>query len=50
MYGFDLAKLRAVGNRVGPTVAEVQELLEPDDYPADSTCNAFDKDQVVKAW
>ena len=25
-------------------------ILSPDDFPADSTCNAFDKDQVVKSW
>ena len=22
----------------------------PGDYPVDSTCNAFDRDQVIKAW
>jgi predicted TIM-barrel fold metal-dependent hydrolase len=50
VYGFDLDRLRAVGDRVGPTVAEVRVPLDPDDYPDDSTCNAFDKDQVVKSW
>jgi hypothetical protein len=24
--------------------------LDPADYPTDSTCNAFDAEQVVKAW
>jgi predicted TIM-barrel fold metal-dependent hydrolase len=50
VYGFDLPKLRPIGDRIGPTVAEVQVLLDPADYPADSTCNAFDRDQVVKSW
>ena len=50
VYGFDLGALRAVGDRVGPTVAEVQVPLDPSDYPVDSTCNAFDHEQVVKAW
>jgi hypothetical protein len=50
VYGFDLPKLRTIGDRVGPTVAEVQTPLAPDDFPADSTCNAFDRDQVVKSW
>src|SRR4029078_2760447 len=42
VYGFDLARLRAVGDRIGPTVAEVLVPLDPSDYPTDSTCNAFD--------
>jgi predicted TIM-barrel fold metal-dependent hydrolase len=50
VYGFDLAALREIGERIGPTVAEVQVPLDPGDYPADSTCNAFDHEQVIKAW
>ena len=50
VYGFDLAALRKVGDRIGPTVAEVSVPLDPADYPTDSTCNAFDAEQVVKAW
>src|SRR4029079_17001935 len=50
VYGFDLAALRKIGERVGPTVAEVLEPLDPADYPTDSTCNAFDAEQVIKAW
>ena len=50
VYGFDLAALREIGDRVGPTVAEVQVPLDPADYPTDSTCNAFDREQVIKAW
>ena len=50
LYGFDLDALRELGDRVGPTVAEVAVPLDPADYPTDSTCNAFDRDQVVKAW
>ena len=50
VYGFDLETLRAIGDMVGPTVAEVLVPLDPADYPGDSTCNAFDKEQIVKAW
>jgi hypothetical protein len=50
VYGFDLDALRTVGDRVGPTVGEVLEPLDPADYPKDSTCNAFDAEQIVKAW
>lgn len=50
VYGFDLPALRAVGARIGPSVAEVQVPLDPADYPADSSCNAFDPEQVIKAW
>jgi predicted TIM-barrel fold metal-dependent hydrolase len=50
VYGFDLEALRAVGNRIGPTVAEVATPLAVDDYPTDSTCNAFDRHQVLRSW
>jgi predicted TIM-barrel fold metal-dependent hydrolase len=50
VYPFDLPVLDEIGARVGPTVAEVQVPLLPADYPDDSTCNAFDHEQVVKAW
>jgi predicted TIM-barrel fold metal-dependent hydrolase len=50
VYGFDLDALREIGDRIGPTVAEVQVPLDPSEYPADSTCNAFDHEQVIKAW
>jgi len=50
VYRFDLPALRAIGDRVGPTVAEVAVPLDPADYPSDSTCNAFDAEQVIKAW
>lgn len=50
VYGFDLSSLRAIGDRVGPTVSELQKPLDPADYPTDSTCNAFDHEQVIKAW
>ena len=50
VYGFDLEMLRSIGDEVGPTVAEVLVPLDPADYPADSTCNAFDAEQIVKAW
>ena len=50
VYGFDLPALRAIGNEVGPTVSAVAVPLDPADYPTDSTCNAFDSEQVIKAW
>ena len=50
VYDFDLDALRAIGDRIGPTVAAVDEPLDPRDYPADSTCNAFDHEQVIKSW
>ena len=50
VYRFDLPALREIGDRVGPTVAEVAVPLDPTDYPSDSTCNAFDAEQVIKAW
>ena len=48
VYGFDLATLDAIAADVGPTVAEIAEpLLE---FPADSTCNAFDPHAIVRTW
>jgi predicted TIM-barrel fold metal-dependent hydrolase len=49
-YGFDLAQLRPLGEKIGPAVEEVAKRLPPDDYPSDSTCNAFDKAQVLRSW
>ncbi|MGZ4688155.1 MAG: amidohydrolase family protein [Acidimicrobiia bacterium] len=50
VYRFDLPELKQIGDRVGPTVADVQRPLDPSEYPLDSTCNAFDLEQVIKAW
>ena len=50
VYGFDLEALRPVGDRIGPTVAEVATPLAVEDYPTDSTCNAFDRHQVLRSW
>jgi predicted TIM-barrel fold metal-dependent hydrolase len=50
LFGFDLDALRPLADRVGPTVDEVRRPLSPDDYPKDSTCNAFDTAQVLRAW
>jgi len=50
LYGFDLEALRAVGDRIGPTVAEVAVPLEVEHFPTDSTCNAFDAHQVLRSW
>ena len=49
-FGFDLDRLRPLADEIGPTVDAVAEVLAPDDYPRDSTCNAFDKAQVLRAW
>ena len=49
-YGFDLDALRLVGQEIGPTVAEVATPLPVDEYPRDSTCNAFDRHQVLRSW
>jgi predicted TIM-barrel fold metal-dependent hydrolase len=50
VYPFDLAALEKIGNEIGPTVGDVLVPLDPADYPSDSTCNAFDAEQVIKAW
>ena len=49
-FGFDLDALRPIGDRVGPLVDEVARPLAVEDYPADSTCNAFDTAQVLRSW
>lgn len=50
LYGFDLEALRPLGDKIGPTVESVAEPLAAADYPTDSTCNAFDTAQVIRAW
>ena len=50
VYGFDLDALRKLGDEIGPTVAAVEQPIDPADYPADSSCNAFDYEQVIKSW
>lgn len=50
LYGFDLDALGPLGDEIGPTVDAVAEPLPPTAYPADSTCNAFDPAQVIRAW
>ena len=50
LYGFDLAALREVGDRIGPSVDEVARPIEPVEYPRESTCNAFDTAQVLRSW
>jgi len=50
VYGFDLEALRSVGDRIGPTVAEVATPLPVEEYPTESTCNAFDRHQVLRSW
>lgn len=50
LYGFDLDALRPLGDKIGPSVEEVARPLAAADYPADSTCNAFDTAQVIRAW
>jgi predicted TIM-barrel fold metal-dependent hydrolase len=50
VFGFDLDALRPLGSRIGPTFDEVARPLGPDQYPADSTCNAFEHERAVKSW
>jgi len=49
-YGFDLDRLRPIGDRIGPRVADVAVPLAEADYPRDSTCNAFERERALKAW
>ena len=49
-YGFDLPSLREVGARIGPTVEEVNRPIALSEYPADSTCNAFEREVTARAW
>jgi predicted TIM-barrel fold metal-dependent hydrolase len=50
LYGFDLEALRPIGSEIGPTVAEVATPLAVEEYPTGSTCNAFDRHQVLRSW
>ena len=49
-HGFDLTRLQAIGDRIGPRVADVAVPLPEADYPRDSTCNAFEHERALKAW
>ena len=49
-YGFDLDRLRPIGDRIGPSVEDVRRSLPAEEYPADSTCNAFEGERAIKAW
>ena len=49
-YGFDLAALEPIGTRVGPLIDEVSQPISPDQFPAGSTCNAFETFQTARAW
>ena len=49
-YGFDTAALRPLADRIGPEVATVAQPLAFSDYPTDSTCNAFERDYIMRAW
>jgi hypothetical protein len=50
VYGFDLESLRPIGDRIGPSVAQLATPLAIEGYPTDSTCNAFDRHQVLRSW
>jgi hypothetical protein len=47
VYGFDLAALAPLVDRIGPSVAEVAEPL--DLVPAEARSTAFEPDPI-KAW
>jgi predicted TIM-barrel fold metal-dependent hydrolase len=49
-YGFDLERLQAIGDQIGPKVDDVARPLAREEYPTDSTCNAFERQQAIKAW
>jgi predicted TIM-barrel fold metal-dependent hydrolase len=48
VYGFDVEVLGPLAAAHGPTVSEVQVPLA--EYPAGSTCNAFDATAIVRSW
>jgi len=50
VYGFDLEALRSISSVIGPTASEIAVPLAVADYPQDSTCNAFDRHQVLRSW
>lgn len=50
VYKFDLDALTAVAGRIGPTLAEVHTPIAPAEFPAGSTCNAFDTQTIVRSW
>ena len=50
LYGFDMAKLKPLGDQFGPLVSDVMAPLAPADYPTASTSNAFDTTQVLRSW
>ena len=49
-YGFDLDRLKPIGDRIGPPVADVAQRLATEQWPTDTTCNAFDPTQILRAW
>ena len=50
LYGFDLERLRPIGDRIGPRVDDVRRPLPKSEYPSDSTCNAFEGELAIKSW
>jgi predicted TIM-barrel fold metal-dependent hydrolase len=50
VYGFDLDALGAVAERVGPTAEELRVPLGMEQYPADSTSNAFERHRIIRVW
>ena len=51
VYGFDLAALREIGDRDRPDRRPRSRCRSTrPTIPTDSTCNAFDREQVIKAW
>jgi len=50
LYGFDMEALAPLAAKVGPLVDEIAVPIAATDYPAQSTSNAFDTTQVLRAW
>ena len=48
VYGFDVAELTAIADRVGPSVAELSEPL--DTPPADSPSLAYTEETFLRPW
>lgn len=41
LYGFDLAALESVAERIGPRPEEIARPLAPDEFPQNTMTNAF---------
>ena len=50
-YGFDLDRLRPIGDRIGPPRRRRAPAARPGATTRpDSTCNAFEGELAIKSW